>query len=473
MARKKRKKDSDSESTASRISRMRGGFASPVPPFDLSKITKESIGAAYDAVSKPSFQTANKLSDFLLPPAAVKIKNAIIGIAPNFDEGGILSSTKGAAFRETNSERKRVGGSVNYQTLVHKTNFEIGQPPTRSVNMLARLNGTEKRELFNSQVGGTFGADSVGRDELSFETGFNQKQTFSVKDAIIGVGEMNALYEMGDYIFPENKRQRIYGLMQMIYSKIRIMNNGQYFRSKVKIHVLRPTRASTSFVLPLTTAFPNDTEFTNQSGDGTIPHSDAFAAFIETPRVASALSSVRSSVYDSANFRRNFDNVKTFTKMLAPGDVWDFDMSTYLGPGVRLDETKRIEIQNPNASLGYQILIEHQGVPCEAVNDADRNESFIGTSPSFLQLEMSRGVEGVLASTTQADFNAVASAGGVVSGKYAIKVFTDNDASTPSSKLINYNVANVTEPGAGAGNVFIPVMTDTVVDYAGEAKDQA
>jgi len=474
MARKRRKKKgSNGESTSDKIHTIRGGFASAIPPFDLSRITKESIGAAYDAVTKPSFSTANKLSDYLLPPAAVKVKNTILGLVPSFDEGGILTSSKGSAFREINSERKRVGGSVNYETLIHKTNFEIGQPSTRSVNMLARLNGTEKRELFNTQVGGTFGANSVGRAELSFETGFNQKQTFCVKDLTPEIAEINALYEMGDYIYAENKRQRIYGLMRMLYSHLRVMNNGQYFRSKVKIHVLKPTRASSSFVVPVTTAFPNDTQFTNQSADGTIPHSDSFAAFIETPRVISALSSIRSSMYDSPNFRRNFEHVKTFTKTLAPGDVWDWKMETHLGPGARLDETRRIQDLNPDALLGYLVVIEHQGVPCEAVNDADRNESFIGTSPSFLQIEFNKGVEGVLASTTQADYNAVAAAGGVASGKFAIKVFTDNDASGPSSKLINFNVGNVTEPGTGAGNIFIPVMTDTVVDYAGEAKDQA
>lgn len=72
----------------------------------------------------------------------------------------------------------------------------------------------------------------------------------------------------------------------------------------------------------------------------------------------------------SANFKVQAKIVKTFFKMLNPGDTLDFRMTHHCGPGIRFDVAQSYIANGQSKGAqpsSYGMIVEAFGTPCEGV----------------------------------------------------------------------------------------------------------
>lgn len=416
-------------------------------------------------IGKKSMNLSNwsKVGKALTSPTALKVAGAVAGYMGGTNSGSVNAGKDKIPYVEKESERRRFTGDGLQTGKIFKTTFETGIPTSKSIQTAAKLNGTTKFTLLDSLTASFYEA-GIERDGLSSSTGFNQKRVSVLIDVGFRAKDFYDLYKLNTWTHPQRKIQRAYGLARYLESKVRIMNTGQFFRTKTKISLYSPTSVRNAASGAIAAIFPTVTEFdTNTQGDS-IPLLKAFSAAGNVGQHYSGLADPATPITASADFARQYNLEHSFTKTLAPGDVWDFTMKTHLGSGIRLDVARDANFSDPQSLENYLIVFEQQGSLCEAVLQADESHSYIGLSPSFLQYEFSNSIDLVVNSNSS--IGDTTTQGGFLSDRYAIKTFTEKPWSS-AQKKINFDASEIGPKGSTA-ELFIPVMTDKNVNYAGE-----
>lgn len=450
----------------------RGGF---IPPSSFTDsigraLKTQSINYAkgYVRSKGASLQTAEAVGKFLESPSGVTAGNVVVGMIPSGNGGGSINPTNGeSAYAETNTERRRFSGDGLQTGKVYKTKFETGVRTSKSIQQAARLNGTTKTKILDTMSTGYYevGSDRLG---LSSQAGFNQKRVLSFRDIGVRSIDLFNLYGLSNWRNPERFVQRSYGLARYLETKLRIMNVGQYFRSKVKISLYAPTSTHSTTQQAMSAVFPTITEFdTNTQGDS-IPLLKAFSALQVTGQNFSGLCETNTPITSAPDFSRQYTFAKSFSKILAPGDVWDYKMLTHLGSGIRLDVVRDNNFSDSQTLEEYLVVIEYHGMPCEGTLQENDNISYIGTSPSYMQFEFSKSVDLVVDANNSGTTNALT--GGYTSTRYMVKTFTDH-VEAQIGKAFNVDASGIGPKGSVA-EMYIPVMSDKSVDYAGEKSEQ-
>lgn len=415
-----------------------------------------------------------KVYETMRPNESIKLKggDTRVGMQDHFEDGPVNPSVDEVAFKVSESTRNKLSGAVGYTAKIHKTHYEYGRRPTTAVRQYSRLNGYEQNKYLDTQFADTYDVGQLGRAELSQATGFNQKQAMVFADAHVSTADIVSQFALSSLESPQDKIERLYGYIRNFHTRYQIMNVGTYFPSKVKIKVYRPTRPNNSPLAAITSAFPTSTQFANDTASDALPLRYVFSGYTDTSRVAYGFMDPRVSLDNSIHFYRRFRHLKTFSKTLKPGDVWDFKAQIHCGSGVRLDLIKEIDDANNNSLVGDLYVIEHHGVMCEGVQNDDNTQSVIGTSPSWLQIRFEKGHESVRATQNQpGSFNPTAG-GGIDDTLYLMRSFQQKDGQgSNTQRRINFNVGDIANKGGGAGTVYIPVVSDAIVDYAQERSE--
>lgn len=412
----------------------------------------------------------SKVGRLLTDPMVLNIAGALAGHIGGGASGSVNPGKDNIPFLERESAKKRFTGDGYQVGKVFTTNFETGIPTSKSIQTLAKLNGTTKLNVFNTQST-SFYREGADRSGLNSACGFNQKRVSIYSDIGFRSQDFYNIYNLSRWSNPERNNQRAYGLARYLENKVRVMNTGQYFRSKVKIHLFSPTHTRAPASTAITAIFPTVTEFDTDTQGDSIPLLKAFSPLQVRGQHFSGLCDPNTTITSAPDFARQYTLERTFTKSLAPGDVWDFTMKTNLGSGIRLDVARDSQFSNPQALENYLIVFEQMGSLCEGTLQSDDDTSYIGLSPSYLQFEFSKSIDLVVSSLnseTATNFNNTE--GGFISANYAVKTFTV----APSSqfiKKVNYDESNVGPKGTVA-ELYIPVMSDKQVDYAGEKSKQ-
>lgn len=470
------KKEDKKKKRGGQLVRYRGGFVPAKPTWGqvrkvaerIAKDTLKDSGVDIDRVT-------GMLKGAKLPSATQlgsKIAGTVYSVAQDYVSG---SSAGSQPFLETNTVGTRsIGSSI---TRKHKTVFQHGKVTPRALRTCARLNGTTIVPFLDTQRSTTYQSGSTGRDHLTANAGFNRKLIACWSPMQWTLSDIYTVGNFSNYSSPKTKLQRNYLAATELWRKVKIHNTSRYLKATYKIKLLVPKTHSTPTASNLAAAFYNDSEltagvqlndrapiryvldnFVNEGSEG------AFKTFVD-PKVG----------YECApRLRALYDTVRTFTKTLGPGDIWDFNETMYTGGGLNLDELVYQHSRYAEAEVGHVLLIEAVGQEVAACYAPISNENMIGRAPLYFQVEFSKGAKFINAPHASQSGFTTSSNGGVVSTNFMIRSFTTyGNQEANSTKIFNVPISNITDDPTDTvnGKLFIPIMSDSTVQYAQRARE--
>jgi len=458
------------------------------------KSIKRSISHAKTSHAKDAMtpQGAKKYRKFIEDLAATVESNsrftvggASIGVGmltSAFLSGGQLESV--GVEKETN--KRLTGGNAIQLATQFKTKFEYGRRSSQAIRSMAAQNGTVSVNLINTETSTNFNeVDSPGaalnRADLSKSYGFNQKLllvpgrflTLSVRRAlaIFGLDPQARLNEAFN-------TQQIYGMCMEERTRTRIMNTSTYFPTIIKYYMVSvegESKEQPSFhgllrsigQAGISTGVADDPNV-DPTLTGRIPGIQQFSDIVQDSSANNRVFNTlvvdpETSITGRADFRGAYSVMKTFTKKLMPGDVWELDITRHTGAG--WDLSKMAVSSDASTEDGYAVshypLIECQGIPCECSKNTG-DLTYMGTSPGWIQTQFRTDTKFI-----NKPIQSISNVRGV-SPSYAIRAFVKNVASDTGSAVRKFNVsaANIGPPDGPAGNYYIPLVSDKEVKYA-------
>ncbi len=97
--------------------------------------------------------------------------------------------------------------------------------------------------------------------------------------------------------------------------------------------------------------------------------------------------SIRTQLNDSIQFRDRAKILHTWSRVLSPGSIWDFNITQHFGKGIHLNYLYDIENLNDEHPATYVFVIEHFGDARAKVIRKKDNDTFCGYGPSRLRIE--------------------------------------------------------------------------------------
>jgi hypothetical protein len=373
----------------------RGGFQ---VPFNSRNAR---VPKAYDVSSgqklKPmSIDQAMRASEEKLK----RQKREDSGSIPKGVGAGILTIAVGSSISGlANNGKEKLAGVVQNSkrkftddTIVHIIRFHVGRRSTSSVQQAANLYGSDNIQISSSlsEVRKT-----EDRKLLSRSFGFNQKSLdFLNTPFFITVKDYLNIYQVMDWNIPQFGRRVAYGLAQQEYSNIKIRNSNTYHKIKFKVHIVKITDDDVTSEMLFTKVV---NKIVNNQEVGMIPK---VYQITDRPKSNAYINSVLTykgcSVNMSANFKTQAKIVKTFSKVLGPGDTLDFRMIHHLGPGIRLDIARvfMLTTRKGYQPSGYFPIIEAEGTPCEG-QELETGSIYQGSCPGWYNFEYTTGIKAV------------------------------------------------------------------------------
>lgn len=451
----------------------RGGFTTPTwgrvrnDAFRYMRhVLKSSTGADYDKIHR-------LIKDMSMPKKA-ELKQKIIGLIKATGEQYISGSSGGdTPFTEVNTYKSAMLGSQ--KTQVYHTKFEYGKPSTGPIRTLARLHGTSKVTYRDTQYDASYGGVTAGRNTLSHATGFNRKIILQFLRWQYLTDMIFQNYELGPYRTAANKVQTNYACVKNMWREIKIMHNSRYVDAKYTIKLYRTNAHNFDSSTSFTRAFHTTAQLTaGVQIEDKIPIKFQLSGYQDdgSGNATRVWVDPKVSLTNAPEFGQDHELVKSFSKVLSPGDVWCYREKFHCGSGINLDELFSQHQQNLLGYMGYMLVVECQGKPVQAClveASGFSNENFIGTAPAYFQLEFKNGHESVNAALNIDTYNSSITTGGVDSNKFMIRSFTDHrNTFNTNQKIFNRPISQIADDPSLAvpDDIFIPIMTDTNVQYA-------
>jgi hypothetical protein len=380
--------------------------------------------------------------------------------------GGEYIEAKGSTIpsSSTESSRRLSGGNNIAESTLHTTVFTAGNPSTKNLKLLGKLNGNTKLKYFDTLYAGY---DSDQKAWFNQTAGFNQKSQALWNTLTTGftVGDMNNLFGIG-YTSSANTEYAAYACIYNLQSRMKITTERAYLPCFVRINLVSYKDESVNYkdAMP---SYVNTLTFGIQlNGSMPIGYQLDNASF-NSQRHVVLVDPSSAGIKSADRFKNDCVIVKSFTKKLYPGDMWNFEYNHRCGPGIRLDKIKGAYINattNDETPLGYAYIVETWGARCEAIiNSPSNNGRIRGTAPSSLAFEFQKSISGVLPSTVLS----TDTSGGFDNSKFATRTFSHN-LIPGTLKVANYGVDKITDGPTGVldDKIFIPVMSDSVVQFS-------
>ena len=431
------------------------------PPVGNTYGASRKINLAKKAVFEPMTTMASKelLSSAHKMNKTFK-KHLISTTANSVVTGLITHSVRGVLNKNSKEfsylEKEKVLYESNSMDK-YITNFTTGTPSSESLKELAKLKGTTNKIIFDSLKN-----LKANRKNLRLSFGFNQK-TFSFLGDKFYPTVNDYLKQFGmdkGFKYPLNEDQVAYGCVMKESVKLKILNSDKYLESIFKIHLIDIEDKDLSLSSISEITFSSDIGIKSNE-KGKVPNRYQLSNLStkgsnNLSRNVLCLKNTKLSL--SSAFEQNCSVVKTFSKKLPAGSIWEFNLEAFCGSGVRLDQVYYDSQRDGNQPSQYAIAIEAVGVECEGINVlTDGGEDrYIGTSPGWFNLEVKKTLE--LVNET----SVINSYGGFEASKYAIRLFTRD-----VTDGVDFNVS-ASDIESESSTFYIPVVTSKEEKRAGE-----
>jgi len=486
MVKKKKKKKGYAAKAAATL---RGGFA-PAAGWartgaraawrSVEKDAKNALKKTANEFGTDLKKTASALMGAKMPTAA-EVKNLagkiIVGTVYSVASDAVAGGLSGrSAFTQSEGQKVRSIGHATSTLKTYFTKFESGTPVSSANRNIGKDNGMTKEVLINTNLDSLdYGSGTAGRNYLTLNTGFNQKLLFIPNLALWSTNRFTEPFNLTTYAARQDKQQVNYVATQKLGRTITLMNTGRFIKQHVTIKLYRTRNIMTPPRTAFIESFASDL-LISQVQD-TIPKKYQLKVPFNqgTAGCSGCIVAPNGSITNASHWQARMELAKTFKKTLEPGEIWNWTEIFHTGGGLNLDVlTEMLDTQSATA-LGYTPVIEVHGPKVLGCYAAITDENFIGTAPSYVQMEVKLWHETAQAARRTADGWGAdqATGGGIATDKYAVRSFTKFDKDP--TKIFNVDVNNIldTAPdGTGAaGKLFIPVMSDTSIQYAERARE--
>lgn len=383
----------------------RVGGNNPIPTFSdwsemVDKVIKEPSKAADHIATGVLTQLKDKLESH------VKTKgNFTITYNPSEHTNGEEPIVP--AYVE-NSQSKHVLANASDDRVIHKTAYHTGNKPSKGVLSAKKLYGSGYRVLEDSMISYQ---TLEARNILTQVVGFNQKQYH-----VPPVAAQCPLYLVKDLIgfnrflaTPRYDAIKTLSNVVNIKQQFMIKNTSANFPMKFKIHLVKikdsaysPQTLNSVMVRTFYTPELGDFADFTVTSPGFIPKWLQHDPLVvegggnaQSSRVL--VSNKLTNLNKSSNFRAGINIVESFSKVIPPGDFWNFSHTHHCGDGVDLQSVWRATETGPESNeysaflsqdqgqmpFHLGIIFECQGKTAEAYSIPVENavNSYIGSSP--------------------------------------------------------------------------------------------
>lgn len=405
--------------------------------------------------------------------------------AESIDSPGLESKdVRHACHVEDMPTKSRSLGAMN--STIHKTYVETGRPTTNSVWSVAKQNGIIRQVMHDSKIAQSGDEYAFSRNQLDHSSGFNSRN-FVVPGPAAYANLTDLFLQLNLNTGDRSstiKDQEIYAQMMDSTCEFQFHNQSAYHDMTLKVHLVKQKSKEPINTPPVRIAA--DTVSTNidqasqevQAVPAFYQHSSPSVSLGNSPETeASTMMDVDMSLKGSgfnmsSDFRTNFKIVKTVSKKLGAGDIWNFRHTHYYGSGFDLKPIFNAFYEGVGsrpgekyAPLNYFYIFEACGRDCEGVLHESEGvyETYIGKSPSYYTFECRKAMR--FASIERAA-SIIGSGGASVANAIALKIFTSDPMRLTTAEQEFYKLPeNITNSLAAVpvGNMYIPVMSDSVL----------
>jgi len=261
---------------------------------------------------------------------------------------------------------------------IYTTSFEVGIPSTArlrkpletKVKCIKSIHDSERDYL-----------SPKARNCLTTSFGFNQRSyDFLLSDTFLRVSDMRFLYNDRYAKISKGIEEDIYADFLQERLRVCIKSETEHYSLQFKIHVVKIIDNSSSLETVVSNTFYKGVEVDSGSFKKAIPVDNQFSEPLRFSRFRyNVLTDLKCSLNSSNYFRRNCEIVKTFTRVLGPSDIWNFDYKLNYGAGVFLNDL--FQEQNPDLPVGYTLIIDCKGDPRSSITRLKDGANFDGNSP--------------------------------------------------------------------------------------------
>lgn len=364
---------------------------------------------------------------------------------------------------------------------VMRTNIDTGLPSTRAVMQAAKMNGTVKDTLFDTNIQ-ELNNVQVTRSSLDNSCGFNSRNLWVMPqhacvrlEQIVAEADLEATQRLSTI-----EQEKIYGSVMYCESQFRFYNQSAHFPIHLKFHVF--DYKDEDLTSPISAVFAREafsSSITTQDLPAmpvryqhSAPMLEGTAGGTVSTQMKVDYSLKGRGFLDSAGWRERFKVVKTISKKLMPGDTWVVRHRHHCGPGIDIyallstlyPDRETTEREGP---FSYFYGVESKGVPCEGVTeefslDPNPIATYLGTSPGWYQTEFRTSIKYVTASTrAEVDLGNFG-----VNEQMHIRSFTNNMRAGSTFGITDREFFTLpndivnSRDNLAPGKTYVPVITD-------------
>lgn len=269
-------------------------------------------------------------------------------------------------------------GLGDTSSRIYNTYFETGIPSTSrlrnpletKIKCVKCIRDSERDYLSSSS-----------RKSLTTVFGFNQRSyDFLRSDTFLKIGDMRFLYGDRYPKIDKGLSYDVYGDFLQEKLKLCIKSETQHYSLQFKIYVVKVINNDCSIDDVVRNSFYKGLEIDSGSFTRAIPTDYQFSDPVNYGEFRSnVLTDLKCTLNSSNYFRRNCEVVKTFSRVLAPNDIWNFEYKLNYGAGVFLNDL--FQDQSNDLTVGYNFIIDCQGDPRASMTRLSDGANFDGSSP--------------------------------------------------------------------------------------------
>ena len=299
---------------------------------------------------------ASKLFDniHLVTKAIGALKDAHAGLVRNGEDSATNHPHSELPFVSESTSSTLGRNDARY----YKTNVHVGRTTGSRIKKIQSGPHIESVNRLTSSSSTDY-LDHKKRSQLSFNTGFNEKTfSFLMEDTYFSIGDYYRLFKIPKNYKKELEKEGegkkdIYGCVLRTKNKFRIKNRLDYYTCHIKIHLIKITDPEMD-VRELIEEITHNNLTRSANSAGKIPKDQQYTNPVlsrQNQLCTSFRTSLNCNLKYSTRFTERARIVKTWTRTLAPGSIWEFNLTHHLGRGLHINRIYDIENRHKKQAL--------------------------------------------------------------------------------------------------------------------------
>ena len=269
------------------------------------------------------------------------LRGAVTGLLDNGSDSVVNRNHDKVPYLSQSSSTPLGRNEATYQ----KTFVHVGRKTSSIIKEIGKSAFVEKAKKSTTITSEDYQSHGK-RGNLILESGFNEKGfSFLLEDTYFSVGDFMTLFNVKDRFEKEltdtdRGIRDIYGCVYKTYNQLKIKNLISPYTCHIRIHLIKIADIG-SDVRSLIQEITHNSSQSSIENTGRLPKELQYS----TPEIYNMqnrfsinfLTNLSCSLSLSSRFKERARIVKTWNTTLAPGSIWDFNLTTHYGRGIHLN----------------------------------------------------------------------------------------------------------------------------------------